>query len=520
MVDLQPGAIFAGDYRIVRLLAEGGMGAVYVVEQLSTGKPRALKMMLPELAADEGLRKRFELEAKIGAKIESDHLVEIHKAGIDETSGAPYIVMELLAGEDLDQRVARKGPLSPGDAALVLEQLCHAVGAAHAVGIVHRDLKPHNVFLAEKKRAGSDAAIEVKVLDFGIAKLVAEHATHANATQGAIGTPLWMAPEQAERGPIGPQADVWALGLILYHALTGRTFWRTGSDPQATYPQILKEVVLSPIPAASARAREDGCADLFPAALDPVLARCLDRDAGRRFSNARELALAIARVLTPSKAITKAGAHAVTPAELGGAKTQVAEAASARTDYVPPSPAAIGPARVFIPPVPPQRPPSSALPRIAIVIAAVIGLFAFTCGVRTFVARAGARRLRQSPSTPIVVAPVTTVVSPRVCRLCTTAVTANGPLARDVVQSSVERAFPRLDVECLTVSGRRRIAPGTTTLTFNIVDGRPTQRAVEATSSPDKTDECLVRAMSEVTFPSAPDPTAVSYTLQYDPRQR
>src|SRR5262249_9566321 len=157
------------------------------------------------------------------------------------------------------------------------------------VGIVHRDLKPHNVFLAEKKRAGSGSATEVKVLDFGIAKLVAEHATHAHATQGTIGTPLWMAPEQAERGPIGPQADVWALGLVRYHVLTGRTFGRTGSDPQATYPQILKEVVFAPIPAGSARAREDGCGDLFPAALDPLLARCLDRDPARRFANAGEL---------------------------------------------------------------------------------------------------------------------------------------------------------------------------------------------------------------------------------------
>src|SRR5687767_2844832 len=103
--------IFAGDYRIVRPLAEGGMGAVYVVDQLSTGKARALKLMRPELAGDPDLRRRFEQEAKIGSRIESDHVVEIVAAGIDEETSTPYLVMELLVGEDLASRVERAGPL-------------------------------------------------------------------------------------------------------------------------------------------------------------------------------------------------------------------------------------------------------------------------------------------------------------------------------------------------------------------------------------------------------------------------
>src|ERR1700710_1720861 len=112
--DREPGAIFAGDYRIVRQLAEGGMGAVYVVDQLSTGKARALKLMRPEVAQDADSRRRFELEARVGAHIESDHVVEIHSAGID--AGTPYIVMELLDGEDLATRVRRSGPLEAAEA--------------------------------------------------------------------------------------------------------------------------------------------------------------------------------------------------------------------------------------------------------------------------------------------------------------------------------------------------------------------------------------------------------------------
>src|SRR5262249_19056597 len=130
------------------------MGAVFVVEQLSTGKARALKLMLPDLAASADARRRFELEARIGSKIESEHVVEIHSAGVDETTRAPYLVMELLVGEDLADRVERTGPLDPAELAAVFQQLCHAVGAAHDVGIVHRDLKPENVFLATTKRAG------------------------------------------------------------------------------------------------------------------------------------------------------------------------------------------------------------------------------------------------------------------------------------------------------------------------------------------------------------------------------
>ncbi len=195
---LQEGSLFAKDYRVVRLLREGGMGAVYVAQQVSTGKERALKVMRRELVANEGLRRRFEQEARVGAKIESEHVVDVQSAGIDEATGTPYLVMELLRGKDLAQVMAERGAFSPADTTALLEELCDAVGAAHEVGIVHRDLKPENVFLAETKR-GKTSTSKVKVLDFGIAKLAAEAATHATAP---LGSPIWMAHEQTEFGNV------------------------------------------------------------------------------------------------------------------------------------------------------------------------------------------------------------------------------------------------------------------------------------------------------------------------------
>ena len=279
--NVQPGTVFAGDFRVVRSMSAGGMGAVYVAEQISTGKQRALKVMLPQLVADASLRKRFEQEARIGSLIESEHVVEVVGAGVDQALGLPWLAMELLQGEDLAHVVSKRGPMSVPDVLLVFEQLCHAVGAAHRVGVVHRDLKPENIFLAQTRRAG--ATFMVKVLDFGIAKIVAESSTKQTA---AMGSPIWMAPEQADRSPVTPATDVWALGLIAFFLLTGRPFWRSANDADATIPMVLKEVLFTPIVPASTRTAELGCA--LPPGFDAWFARCLTREPGARFASAAE----------------------------------------------------------------------------------------------------------------------------------------------------------------------------------------------------------------------------------------
>jgi serine/threonine protein kinase len=280
---LSPGTVIGGDFVVVRPLDEGGMGAIYLVEQKSTGKTRALKVMHREIAADPDLQKRFEQEARIGARIKSEHVVDVVAAGVDATLRLPYLVMELLDGEDLRHRVDTRGALGPEEVKDLFEQICHALAAAHAAGIVHRDIKPENVFVARSQRAGG-AAFDVKVLDFGIAKVTAEAGT--KATRGAVGSPLWMAPEQTQPGPVTPAADVWALGLLAYELLTGRRFWRAANENDGTTAQLLREIVLDPIPTALQRAREQGVEKKLPRNFEAWFARCLHRDPNARYANA------------------------------------------------------------------------------------------------------------------------------------------------------------------------------------------------------------------------------------------
>ncbi|MBZ0121349.1 MAG: serine/threonine protein kinase, partial [Sandaracinaceae bacterium] len=227
---LAPGTIVGGDYRIVRRIAVGGMGAVYEVEQLSTGRSRALKVMLPQLISDARSRERFVAEARISSRIQSQHVVEVIGAGVDAQLGVPWLAMELLRGETLDHLVQREGPLPLATVVELLGQLGHALSEGHDLGIVHRDLKPENLFLAESRTQG--ARHTLKILDFGIASMVASGREAATVTS-ALGTPFWMAPEQANAGhQLTPSADVWALGLIAYYMLTGKIYWRSANMPE------------------------------------------------------------------------------------------------------------------------------------------------------------------------------------------------------------------------------------------------------------------------------------------------
>ena len=267
------------------------MGAVYIADQISTGKMRALKIMAPELAADAGIRERFVLEARVASKIESDHVVEVVTAGVDDQSGSPFLVMELLKGEELADALQRTGALPLGDVAEVLAQIGHALEQAHAQGIVHRDLKPENIFLASSRRR--DVAFTAKVLDFGIAKLVAD--SQKTGTQ-PLGTPLFMAPEQTDRrGRICPATDVWALGLIAFKLLAGRDFW---AEADGSLPMLLREICVEPIPFASERAARLGLAARIPPGFDAWFARCVTRDVDARFQEAGEAVRVFSELVT------------------------------------------------------------------------------------------------------------------------------------------------------------------------------------------------------------------------------
>ena len=228
------------------------------------------------------MRRRFEQEARAGARIESDYVVNVIAAGVDGPTGMPWIAMELLDGEDLGDHLARTGRMATGETLEVFRMLCHAVAAAHDAGIVHRDLKPENVFLAKARRPGE--AFTLKVLDFGIARAAAD--VRATGT-AALGTPLWMAPEQTARGPrITPATDVWALGLIAFYLLTGSWYWRTAHLDSPSITEFLRELTLEPLDPASVRAADLGLG-VLPAGFDEWFAKCVVRETSSRFADAR-----------------------------------------------------------------------------------------------------------------------------------------------------------------------------------------------------------------------------------------
>ncbi len=295
LLDLQSGDVFADAYRIVRPLRSGGMGRLYVVIQLATNKLRVLKLLADALVRREESRTRFLREARAAAAIESDHVVDVVTAGVDSMTNAPYIVMELLDGQDLCELVEEGGPVPFEDVRLILTHVGHALERAHALGIVHRDLKPENVFLAHPRRA--QERFTTKVLDFGVAKLLGE-STAAEGTQ-PVGSPLFMAPEQTDpHGRIAPQTDVWALGLLAYYLLTGTYYWTSASQDVAV-PVLLREVCFDELPPASARA-QDSLAPRLPNGFDAWFARCVSRDIDHRYNEGGEAVRAFLRDVTAS----------------------------------------------------------------------------------------------------------------------------------------------------------------------------------------------------------------------------
>jgi formylglycine-generating enzyme required for sulfatase activity len=374
-VDLAPGSVFAQDFRIERQLGKGGMGVVYVATQLSTGKPRALKLMQPSAAADPELRDRFVQEARVGALIQSEHVVEVIGAGTDAATGLRWLAMELLDGEDLAAAVRRRGPFSSQEVREVFAQLCHGLAAAHRIPVVHRDLKPENVFLARARREGG--GVVVKILDFGIAKIVTNDLT-ATST---IGTPLWMAPEQtSEHARISPQTDVWALGLIAFFLFTGQFYWRSRGSTM----DLMREVLVAPLEPPSSRAGALLAGGRVPAGFDAWFARCVARDPLARFANAADAWAALAPLVSGANAET-----ALAPTAPNFSPVAATLAAP------PPPPAAFG----LSPVVRTARSPSSGTGWIVALVVGGIGLL----GVLGVVVLGVSRVLlsRPSPASPV-----------------------------------------------------------------------------------------------------------------------
>lgn len=286
---LQPGQIFAGRYCIGRLSASSAMADVYEVRHVLTEHALTLKVLRsPNPGA--GAR-NFALEARIDARLNSPHIVHVQDAGVDETSGFPYLVLEPLQGKTLAKSLQEQpeGRLSAAHTLEVLRQVASGLDAAHAYGVVHRNLEPENIFLAEPSL--------VKILDFGLAKVLDSSGL---VTQQLRGTPYYMAAEQANCRAVSPQTDVCALGLVAYRALTGRIYWRCANrrgHSQASLGEVVIEITDPRRDPPSLRLREDGLQLRLPEGFDEWLLRCIDVEPGRRFASAGEAAAALQRAL-------------------------------------------------------------------------------------------------------------------------------------------------------------------------------------------------------------------------------
>jgi len=214
---------FASRYLVMQVIKSGGMGAVYEVLDERTASPRALKIMHPDLVEDAELRARFEQEARVTGGIESEHVAKTYDAGVDPATGTPYIIMELLRGEELGSLLKQKGAIPVADALLYLTQAGMALDKMHAAGINHRDLKPENLYITRR----DDGSGSLKILDFGVAKVLSNG---SSKTTKAMGTPVYMPLEQIQGNKdVGPAADRYALGHIAYTMLTGEPYWREES---------------------------------------------------------------------------------------------------------------------------------------------------------------------------------------------------------------------------------------------------------------------------------------------------
>ena len=272
---LEPGDVLAGKYSVERLLGQGGMALVYAAHHIELDERVAIKVLRTEVAQHPDSVKRFLREARAAAKIKSEHVARVSDIGRLE-SGIPYMVMEYLEGCDLEEVPNRRDSIEIEDALLWVLQACEAIAEAHAIGLVHRDLKPANLFLTTR-RDGSDC---VKVLDFGISKFTGAGAGTAGMTQGMLGSPIYMSPEQLRSAKdIDTRTDVWSLGVILYELLAQTPPFNAQNLTQ------LVMAIATDTPKSIRTWRPE-----VPEALDAAVMHCLAKDRAARTPDVARLA--------------------------------------------------------------------------------------------------------------------------------------------------------------------------------------------------------------------------------------
>jgi len=269
-----------GKYKVVRLIAEGGMGAVFQAEHGSLGRKVALKVLHPRFLEDREIVKRFTREAKAAARIGHDNIIDVIDVGQEEETGITYIIMEFLEGQTLAQRIEEKGALPVKESVDVILQVLSALQASHSLGIIHRDLKPENIFIT-KSASGREV---VKILDFGTAKIrESETASILTGRGTVLGTPHYMAPELLEAtGKFDHRVDLYACGILLYESLTAKLPF-DANNIAGIYVAIMHSDPQTPV---SLRPE-------LPGELSDAILRSMARSPFDRFGSARKMAAAL-----------------------------------------------------------------------------------------------------------------------------------------------------------------------------------------------------------------------------------
>ena len=282
------GQAFDNKYRIVRVIGQGGMGVVYEAEHTTLGKRVAIKLMLEKYTGDSEAVARFTREALAASRIGNPHIIDVMDIGT-APDGRSYVVMELLSGRPLSKVIEDDGQMPPQRVISIMRQVLKAVGAAHAKGIVHRDLKPDNIFLLDQGESGDF----VKLLDFGISKMIDPDmqvaATKLTTTGVVMGTPLYMAPEQAMGAEIDHLADLYACGVIMYEMLAGKPPF-----DGATYAVLVAKLLTTEPPLLS-----DVRPGLSPKLVSAVH-RALEKDPQNRFPGVEAFAAALPALTSAS----------------------------------------------------------------------------------------------------------------------------------------------------------------------------------------------------------------------------
>ena len=311
-----------GQYRIVRKIGEGGMGAVYLAQHALLGRNAAIKVLLPALSSQREVVERFFNEARATTAITDPGIVQVFDFGF-HTDGSAYIVMELLEGESLEARLQR-GPIAVVDALKVTRQVASSLAAAHAKGIVHRDLKPDNLFIV--RDAEAQGGERPKILDFGIAKLTSDAPDRSRTRTGTLlGTPIYMSPEQCRgSGLVDHRSDIYSLGCVAYHLICGRPPF----DFEGIGEIISAHLREAPVPPSQFGA---------PIAVDEIVLRCLEKQPDQRYQSMIELRGACEAMLARisgagamTLAMLPSAQHATTPTPttLGAATGQASTTAA------------------------------------------------------------------------------------------------------------------------------------------------------------------------------------------------